>query len=342
MLTMDVFKQDAFSAVSLSAAIDKMDYVPDLLDGMPGLFVPEPVRTVTIAIEERATGFTILPFSERGTPRHETGGDKGKIRDFRTLRTTDSSTITASELMGIRAFGSETELKSLQVEVARRQFKIKQNFALTKEYHKLNCVALAQVLDADGTIRYDWANEFGQAIPAEIDFDLDNASPTAGALRKKCNQVTRTMRVNLKGVGSAQRIVGLCGDAFYDDFVTHSEVERTYLNWQGAQALRGDTTRPWSTPMRFGDIDWVNYRGADDGSVAVGTDKVRFFPVGAGIFRWAMSPGESFSHVNTLGQDTYSNVIVDDKRDEWARIEVASYPLPVCTMPSALARGRRT
>jgi hypothetical protein len=30
--------------------------------------------------------------------------------------------------------------------------------------------------DADGTTIYNWATEFGQTIPAEVDFDLDAAS----------------------------------------------------------------------------------------------------------------------------------------------------------------------
>ena len=129
MLTMDVFNQNAFSAVSLSAAIDKMDYVPNFLDSMSGLFVPEPVRTEAIWIEERDFAPAILPFSPRGTPPHQTGGDKRTARAFKTLRFGDASRVTASELLAIRAFGSEVALKDLQIEVARRQQKMKQNFA---------------------------------------------------------------------------------------------------------------------------------------------------------------------------------------------------------------------
>jgi hypothetical protein len=43
MLTMDVFKQDAFSATSLTAAVDKVGYVPGFLGLLPDLFVPPPL-----------------------------------------------------------------------------------------------------------------------------------------------------------------------------------------------------------------------------------------------------------------------------------------------------------
>ncbi len=342
MLTMDVFNQDAFSAISLSAAINKLDYIPDFLETIPGLFVPDPVRTDMIWIEERETGAVILPFSPRGTAPHQTGGDDRNARAFKTLRFADSSTITASELFGIRAFGSETNLKTLASEITRRQQKMKQNFQLTREYHRLNLVTQAKVLDADGTVKVNWAAEFGQAIPGEVDFDLDNANPESGAVRKKCTDVRRTMQKNLKGVGRARAIVGLAGDNFWDDLTAHPEVRETYKNWAAAADLRNGVGKEWSS-FKYGEINFVNYRGTDDGAtVGVGADKCKFFPVGAGIFRWAMSPGESFEHLGQLGRDTYSRIVVDRDRNAWAAVEAYSYPLPVCTMPQALHQARRT
>lgn len=339
MLTMDVFNQDIFSAISMSKAVDKIDYVPSTLGSIPGLFVPEPVRTTAIWIEERATGFTILQTSPRGTAPGQIGGDKRKARSFNTVRIAASSRIEMSELQNIRAFGSESELKQLVSEIARRQFKIKQSFDLTWENLRMGAIT-GVVKDADGSVIYDWSAEFGQAQPAEVNFDLANASATEGALKKKCNAIVRSITKGLKGVGQAQRIVAVVGDDFWDLLTNHPEVVKTYANWEAAIALRGDLTKPWSTPFRFGNIDWINYRGTDDGAtLTVGTDKAKFFPVGAGIFRWAMSPAEG-AFANTLGQDTYSSILVDRDRGWWADVEMYGYPLPVCTMPSALASGR--
>ena len=201
MLTMDVFNQDAFSAVSLSAAIDKMDYVPNFLDSLPGLFEPDPVRTEVVWIEDRDFSPVILPFSPRGAAPHQVSGDKRTARAFRTLRFGDASRVTASELLAIRAFGSEVDLKDVASEIARRQMKMKQNFALTREYHKFNAVTGAVVKDSDGSTLINWATEFGQSIPSEVDFDLDNASPAEGAVRKKCTAARRSMQIGLKSVG---------------------------------------------------------------------------------------------------------------------------------------------
>src|SRR5690606_36590585 len=94
----------------------------------------------------------------------------------------------------------------------------------------------------------------------------------------------------------------------------------------------------------YGGITWVNYRGTDDNStVAVGTDKAKFFPVGApGVFQVYYSPGESFDFVNTPGLPIYAMQIPDRDRNAWVRTEVYSYPLFVCTRPKMLQSAKRT
>jgi hypothetical protein len=341
MLTMDVFRQDAFNAITLTASIDKIGYTPGLLGSIPGLFVPVPVRTELIMIEERENAPALIQTSTRGAPPKEKAGDSGKIRAFRTVRLAEKSRITASELQGIRAFGSETELKQLQTEIARRQFLIRNDIELTWENMRLGAV-LGIVKDADNSTIYNWATEFSQAIPAEIDFDLDNANPATGAVRKKCNAVKRSITKALKGLGgNAVRIGAIAGDAFWDDLVSHPEVEKTFLATAQAADLRNGFGMAWET-FNYGGIMWINYRGSDDDTVGVNTDKAKFFPIGAGIFQVAMSPGESFDFVNTPGQPIYSNIVIDRDRNMWADVEQYSYPLPVCTMPSALHQARRT
>ena len=225
--------------------------------------------------------------------------------------------------------------------MARKQFRLRRNIELTKENLRLGCIQ-GKVTDADGSVIYDWATEFGQSIPAEVNFDLANASPEPGAIRKKCNQVTRAMLRALKGLGgNAISIQALCGDAFWDDLTAHPEVRETYLNTQQAAALREQVGAVFES-FRYGGITWVNYRGTDDATtVAIPSDKVKFFPANAGIFQMAMAPAETFDFVNTPGQALYSWLVPDRDRNAWVDIELYSYPLPVCTMPAALHRGKR-
>lgn len=337
MASMDVFNNSAFSAISLTAAVDKMGYVPGTLRGLRGLYVPVPVRTYDIFIEERANAPALIQTSPIGAPPKQKGSEKRTARSFRTVRLAQSSRIHAHEIQGIRAFGSDTELKQVMTEVARRLLLMRNDLELTIEHMLLGMVQ-GLVVDADGATLYDWSTEFGQSIPAAIDFDLDNASPDPGALRKLCNEIVRGITRSLKGLGgTGVRVHSLVGDEFWDKFTNHPEVRETFLNYQAAAALREGNA--WDV-FEFGGITWMNYRGTDDGTtVAVPAAEAKFFPVGAGIFQLAQAPAETFDFVNTPGRAFYSWLVNDKDRNAWVDQEIYSYPLPVCTMPSALRKA---
>ena len=342
MATLDIFKQNAFSLVSMLQAVDSVDHQPQRLGEM-GIFTPNPVRTGSVSIEGRDGVLGLIQTSERGAPLAARKNEKRNIRDFRTTRIAKADRINSSELADIRAFGSESELQQVQNEVARRLVGpagLQSEIELTLENMRLGSV-LGVVKDADGSTIYDWFSEFGVTQATEIDFDLDNASPASGAVRKKCAQVVRQMMKAAKGVWNpATRVYCLCGDAFWDDLTAHQEVRETYLNTQEASDLRNGTVYEMFT---YGGITFENYRGTDDGSMGIAADEAKFFPVNApGSFLEVFSPGEQFSHLGQLGQRLYPIIVPDRDRDMYADIEAYSYPLHVCTRPAMLQRARRT
>lgn len=341
MAHMDIFNDDAFSTVELTGALNRVPHKPGFLGGL-SIFTPKPVRTLTVSVEEQAGKLSLVPVSERGAPLPQAEKGKRNIRDFRTVRVAKGSTIRADEIQGIRAFGQESELKQVQDEVMSRMTSLRDDVDLTHENMMLGAVQ-GIVTDADGSVIRNWFTEWSITQPAEIDFDLDNATPASGAVKKKCNEVIRGMHKAARGAfTTGTQIIGLCGDAFYDDLTTHKEVVQTYLNQQAAGDLREGYANVFES-FRYGGITWVNYRGTDDGSVGVGTDKVKFFPVGAkDVFQKAMSPGESFDFVNTPGLPEYALIIPDEKRNAHVEVELYSYPLYICTTPGVLYRGKRT
>lgn len=336
MLTMDVFKQDAFSAISLTEAVRKSQTIPGLI-GSLGLFTPKPVRTRTVAVEVKGNTLNIIQTSEPGAPRTRRANNKADIRDLRVRRIEESSTITAESLQGIRAFGSETELKTLQKEVAERQQDCIDDLSTTVERLRLSCIN-GILVDADDTTIYDYYSTFGISQPSEIDFSW---SSRTGCKKFVANNVKRPMLRALGGVAPpGMRIVALCGDDFYDDMQENGEYRDTYKNTEKASELLKDTV--FERVDAWG-VTWINYRGTDDNSrVAIGADKVKFLPVGVrGLFQEAFAPAPTFGMVNTLGQEWYSRIVVDRDRDEWADIEMESHRLPICTRPDALLQGNK-
>lgn len=348
MASMDIFKSDAFSTFSMLQAMENLPFQPQRISSM-GLFTDVPVKTEKVGIEMRDAKLRVIKTSERGGPIAQRGNEKRNIRDFRTSRIVEGDRINASEVAGIRAFGSESELMAVMTEVASRldgPTGILRDIELTWERHALGAI-LGEVVDADNTVIYNWFDEFGITEPAAIDFNLDAASPTMGDLRVKFNEVIRTMRDNSGGswIQGQTRVYGFCGRDYWDAFTQHPEVRESYIRAQDAAQQLRQANAPYGQ-FNFGGITIEEYEGTVSGtiegdvSVGIAADEIRFFPVGTpGIFQRIFSPGESMEFVNTPGRPVYPMLIPDRDRNAFVDIEAYSYPLMLCTRPGMLLKG---
>lgn len=337
MAHLDIFNDNAFGLVELTAALEEVEYLPNSLGAM-AVFTPRSVRTETVSIEKRGQELALVQTSPRGAPLEQASQARRDIRDFRSVRIAKGDRLNASELSGIRAFGTETEFQQVQTEVLTRAVNLRNDIELTHENMRLGAVQ-GLLLDADGTTIYNWFTEWGIVQAAELSFNF--ATLIDGALRKRCAEIVRAMQRASKGAWSpATRVHALCGDQFYDAFTSAPEVRATYVGWSAAADLRASVGQPFAA-FPFGEIMWENYRGTDDGTkVAIPTNKVKFFPVSApNAFLRVNSPGEFFDTVNQPGQEFYALTVPDDKRNAFVDIEIYSYPLYIATRPAMLQRG---
>jgi len=75
---LDIFHQDAFSAITLTDAVQRNPYQPVGL-GEIDIFDPNPIRTKALAVEERTGKLVLIPFSERGAEGTQRTTEKRKI-----------------------------------------------------------------------------------------------------------------------------------------------------------------------------------------------------------------------------------------------------------------------
>lgn len=335
MASMDVFSGSAFSMVSLTGAVNKMDFIPQLL-GSLNIFEPMPVRTRDVWVDQRDGALTLIPVSPVGAPPSELEGDLRKAVPLRTQRLAKGFTLYAEEVQGIRAFGAESEYQSVQAEYLRRLSRVRDDQELTHEYHRLGALQ-GILLDADGTsVIYNYFDEFNVTEATAIDFALTTDTTD---VRGKCASVVRAMARSAKGVFTpSTQVHALAGDTFFDNLIKHPKVRDTYLNYAAAADLQEGKAFGSFT---FGGITFHNYRGTDDNStVAIGANEAKFFPVGArDVFKKAMAPAEFGPYVNTPGLPTYAINIVDREREAWTRGEIYSYPLYFCQRPDVLRKA---
>lgn len=339
---MDVFNDDAFSLVTMTEKVEKLPTVPTFLGNLGIFGQGEGVATDIVSIEQRGQTLQLIPTSQRGTEPPMGTTDKRSLRHFTIPRVAKSDQVFAREIQGVREFGTEGELMTAMRLIAQKQAKLKTEYDLTMEYHRLGALK-GILLDSDGSTIYNYFTEFNISQPAEIDFDLDNATPTDGAL---VNVIRAAKRAAIRALGAAYvpgvtRFLWLCGDTFYDQFTNHSDVRLTYKNWEAAVNLR--QANVFDT-FGFGGMEWHNYQGTDDNStVAIGTTKCQLVVLGAtGLYRRVNGPGEDLATVNTIGRPIYANLIRDEKRNQWVQPEIFSYPLHMVTRPEVLLRGKNT
>lgn len=338
MPTLDVFNSNAFSVVSLTDAINKVPFIPGRV-GQLGLFTESGVTTTTVMIEERQGSLNLIETTARGAPAVQNNVNKRKARSLVVPHIALEDTIMADEIQNLRAFGSESDLASIQQVVQFRLQEMANKHDATLEHLRVGAVK-GLILDADGsTVLYNLFNEFGVTPYDEVDFDLDNASPTAGAVKKLCHEVKRNIEDEL-GAQTYDHIHAICGSDFFDALVTHPEVTKAYDRYQESIFLRTGQARG---SFEYASITFEEYRGKVGTVDYTDSDKAYFFPVGVpNLFRQYNAPADFVETVNTVGLPRYAKQAIDDQFQRWVKLHTQSNPLPICTRPRVLITGAKS
>lgn len=331
---LDVFNQDPFRVINLTQAFNDTPFVPGRIAQM-GLFSEEGVTTTTLTFEKSTDTLALLSPLPRGGVGQTSDKEKRDVRAIAVPHFQHDDAIYADEVQGVREFGTTDQVQTVVGRVNARLARRRPWFDATLEYQRMG--ALKGIITyADGSTT-DLFSFFGVSQDAEIDFDLDNANPAAGALYTKCAQVKRAVGNNLGGLPFTG-IRALCGDTFYDHLVTHPHATLTYQYQQG-QKIRDLT--PWDT-FDFGQIVFENYRGGVGATPFIDPLKCHFYPVGVpGLFSTYFAPADYMETVNTVGLPLYAKT-VPMPNGKGMRIEMQSNPLSICNRPKALIKAKNT
>lgn len=338
---LDIFNNDAFSVVRLTQVINDLKHKPSRIAEL-GLFEEESTDTTKISIEKKGEILALVAPTPRGGPGVTLDKEKRDLRILEVPHFEINDAIYAEEVQNVHALGQEAALETVAEKVSNRLVTHVNSHAVTEEYSRMGAVT-GIVTYADGS-SLDLFAEFGVTAEAEIDFDLDNATPAEGALRKKCAAVTRQIGTILGGIPFTG-IHAFCGDSFFDDLLSHKEVRETYKNWSEAQILResyiGPNRSSWGI-FEFGGIVWENYRGAVGNTSFIDTNKCQIFPVGVpGFFKSVRAPADYMETVNTMGQRLYAKQF-RMPNDKGVHLDTQTNSLHYCSRPKALIKGKNT
>jgi hypothetical protein len=340
MTMLDVFKSDAFSVTTLTDAINKIKYVPRRL-GSLGLFRETGVITTSVVIEEKDGVLVLVSPTPRGGPGHTLPRIPRRARALRVPHFEINDSVMAEEVEGVRAWGSETEVETMQAKVGEKFEGHTNSMGATQEYSRVGAVK-GLVTYADGS-ELNLFDEFGVTPPSDVPFDLLNGSPVLGEIRAQCAEIARSIGLQLDG-SPFDGLYAICGDNFFDALIKHPEVRETYLNWNAAVELRAASvlspaiTGSWNV-FPFGGVLWDNYFGRVGSTVYVDPDEAHIFPTGVpNLFRTYYAPADLVETVNTVGQRLYVQQY-EMPNHKGIHLDTQMNSLDICTRPGVLIRA---
>ena len=333
-LLSNFFTNEPFDMMSLTESLDKLPITENMIGEM-GLFVGKGESTDIVEIDETDGVLKIMQSRERGSePGRAKVANKRKARLLKVPHFEEEERITASELQGVRATG-EINLINAVAEVNDRLNLMKQNMEHTWEVHRLNAIK-GILKDADGTTLFDYFAEFEVSQDTSI-FDFSTATFD---VRGQAIKTIRNIEDNLGGVPH-RGATALVGRTFFDELVSHSQVQETFKR-QSEATNRADLRKGFV----FGDVLWAEYRGFRGLTPDVGTiddDEGFMFPLGVpGQFRIVWAPGDFLETVNQLGQPMIAKTAPDLKYNKFVDVLVESNSLYLNTRPDTVIKLTKT
>lgn len=314
---MDIYR-DYFTRESLVRVLAQAPYTPGQL-GAAGLFETVPLNSTTLAIEEQTKDSgTILTAISRGAPRQQKNLDKRKVHTFTTQSFGDEGSVMADEVLNARGAGTSGAIEVLEDRRQRVVSRLRRDMDMTHEAARMT------------TLLAPTTTELGTQGTEQTILLATDATKTRQEI---FNKILLPVEAALDGLAYSDIDV-YCSDGFWSDLIENKSIKDTYLNWQAAADLRGNL----AAPFRWGDVNWIRYRGI--GTVKVTTSKAVVVPRGVDGFAFqAFAPNDTLESVGAgaLGQPYYvgAKVLSDSQGTKGWEISIQSHPRFLVARPAA-------
>lgn len=342
MHNVNPFDNERFSPVALTTAINKRDNEYNLL-GQIGLFNGGGgLDTDVVKVETRNQRISIVETSPRGTPAPKSDTPDGRnVRLLPTFRHARTHNVLASEVQGVRMFGSDNQMETVDHAVAKKLDKIHREHRQTMEFLRWGALK-GDVYDADGvTVLYNSYSAMGEE-QYEIEWDLTNAN-AVDPIQDGNDELLDYLETNALGE-SISGVVKFCSPGYMQAMQKNKDFREAFKYFEGQPNPNRNGLR---TPFYFKGATYIRHMGscafqAADGS----TIKHTFIPDNEAIavptgtydtFNSYYAPGEFLETVNTMGIPLYIKTDMM-KHNIGMELTYYSYPLHLVTKPRLVVR----
>lgn len=333
---------DAFGVARLTKLVNDIKFAPSRIEELK-LFETDFIDTATVGIDLEGGGqIKLVPPTPRGGPGTILAAKKPDalvVLNVPHFEINDS--ILATEVQDKRQAGTEAELQTVAMAIAKKLKTARQSLSMTEEHARMG--ALKGVVSyADGS-ELDLFSTLGVTPAAPVFFDFAGNYERDGALRRICAGIVRRGTDALGGLPN-KGFHAFCGDDFFDDLLTSHEVRATYAGWSESRILREgyvDSGRGSFGVFEFGGIVFENYRGTAGTTGFIGSDDCHIFPVGVpGLFTSTYAPADYVDTVNTIAERVYARQ-TPWRNAKGVSLDTQMNALQLCTRPQVLVTAHR-
>jgi len=332
MPSMDIFNDDAFSVVSLTAAINKRKYRPGQISAT-GVFDEDGVTTTTVYIEQRNGKLGLVEPSARGGSGETTAAEGRELVPFAVPHYERNDSVLADEVQNVRAFWSEGDLETVESRVNDKLGRHGQDLTMTLEHQRVGAIK-GIVTTRNGVVLENLYTRFGIATPSPVSLELDVDSTNVGEV---FDGVRYSIEDSLDDAYDGLHV--FTGRDFHKAMWGHKSVKESLLNYEGAMQLRQGTP----DVFEFGGATFERYRtGAaattDLGAAYIAADEARVIPTGVPeLFMTRFAPADYEETVNTIGLPLYARQYAMPN-GKGRNLEAQMNAISICTRPEVLRK----
>ncbi|MEF3134615.1 major capsid protein [Rhizobium sp. 268] len=283
--------------MSLTAAINILPPRATTIEGF-ATFAESGITTTTVAVEEKDGKIGIVKSQPRGFIGRGQSSKKRRMRKFDVPHYPEFDAIMASEVQGVRAFGSENTMESVDAKLAEKRSDLVDLLNTTIDAGKWGAVQ-GVLYDADGSILFDWHDEFGVA---RNEFSIDLSDATLN-LRDEVIKLKRAAEKELGGYTWSKFTLALPA-AVFDKFVSHPSLKEAYDRWQDGAFLRADNRAGFMIADNV-EVKSVDITDLGNGLTTIPNDEGFLIPNAGGLLKVNYSPADTLEAANTIGLPYY-------------------------------------
>lgn len=324
---MPLENESKFGVVPLTEAINELPVTPTLIRES-GLFLPEYLTTTYVDIESKNNELTLVKSQPRGNPGNPVREKRGDLKTFKTVHLPKDELVLADDVQNVRKFGSG-QADTVESKVNDKLAAMKSDLEYTREHMQLGAIQ-GKVIDADGSIIYDFNKEFGITRKA---FTIGLGTATTD-VNGKLDEVIRYISRNLGG-DMAQGFVMFASPEFMAALTGHAKIMELYARFENTSAQYRDGST--ALTFRHKNIDFITYDYLFGSDVDIKPGEAHIVPKGTRkTMKEYFAPGDMNATVNTIAKPYYAirEKLPNDKG--WS-LHAQSNPLSVLLKPLAAA-----